>query len=112
MACDWPSLRGEADLRRLGRTRFGPGELDLTAFHPLGTARMGRDPATSVVDQDHRVHGHDDWWVVDGSVDGVAVIVQSGSKALRLLQTGIVQNYLLVMALGIFVFATIYVILT
>ena len=50
--------------------------------------------------------------VVDGSVNGIAVIVQSGSKALRLLQTGIVQNYLLMMALGIFVFATIYVILT
>ncbi|MCZ6875591.1 MAG: NADH-quinone oxidoreductase subunit L [bacterium] len=50
--------------------------------------------------------------VVDGSVNGLAVIVQSGSKALRLLQTGIVQNYLLVMALGIFVFVTIYVILT
>jgi NADH-quinone oxidoreductase subunit L len=50
--------------------------------------------------------------VVDGSVNGVAVIVQSGSRALRLIQTGLVQNYLLVMALGIFVFATIYVILT
>jgi NADH-quinone oxidoreductase subunit L len=46
--------------------------------------------------------------VVDGSVNGVALLVQSGARAFRLLQTGIVQNYLLVMALGVFVFATIY----
>ena len=50
--------------------------------------------------------------VVDGSVNGVALIVQSGARAFRLLQTGIVQNYLLVMALGVFVFATIYLIFT
>jgi NADH-quinone oxidoreductase subunit L len=50
--------------------------------------------------------------VVDGSVNGVAVIVQSGARAFRLLQTGVVQNYLLVMALGVFVFATIYLIFT
>jgi NADH-quinone oxidoreductase subunit L len=48
--------------------------------------------------------------VVDGSVNGVALVVYSGARAFRLLQTGIVQNYLLVMALGVFVFATIYLI--
>jgi NADH-quinone oxidoreductase subunit L len=50
--------------------------------------------------------------VVDGSVNGVALLVQSGARAFRLLQTGIVQNYLLVMALGVFVFATVYLIFT
>jgi NADH-quinone oxidoreductase subunit L len=50
--------------------------------------------------------------VVDGSVNGVAVIVQSGARAFRLVQTGIVQNYLLIMALGVFVFATLYLIFT
>jgi NADH-quinone oxidoreductase subunit L len=48
--------------------------------------------------------------VVDGSVNGVAVIVQSGARVFRLVQTGMVQNYLLVMALGVFVFATVYLI--
>jgi NADH-quinone oxidoreductase subunit L len=48
--------------------------------------------------------------VVDGSVNGVSVLVRSGSQVFRLLQTGIVQNYLLVMALGVFVFATVYLI--
>jgi NADH-quinone oxidoreductase subunit L len=46
--------------------------------------------------------------VVDGTVDGIATVIQSSSRAFRLVQTGLVQNYLLVMALGIFVFATIY----
>ncbi len=49
--------------------------------------------------------------VVDGSVDGVAVLVRSGSRAFRLVQTGIVQNYILVMTLGVFAFAAIFLIL-
>ncbi len=51
-----------------------------------------------------------DRFVVDGSVNGVATIVQRGSRAFRLIQTGLVQNYILVMALGVFVFATVYLI--
>ena len=53
-----------------------------------------------------------DLGLVDGAVNGVAVIVQSGARAFRLVQTGIVQNYLLVMALGVFIFATLYLIFT
>ncbi len=66
MAARWPRVRSFDDLRRL--PRFGPGDLDLTAFHPLGTAAMGLDPATSVVDPDHRVRGLPNTFVVDGSV--------------------------------------------
>jgi NADH-quinone oxidoreductase subunit L len=51
-----------------------------------------------------------DRFAVDGTVNGVAALIQMGSRVLRLAQTGIVQNYLLVMALGLFVFATIYLI--
>jgi NADH-quinone oxidoreductase subunit L len=51
-----------------------------------------------------------DRFVVDGSVNGVGVLVRGGSQMFRLVQTGIVQNYLLVMALGVFVFTTIYLI--
>ena len=36
--------------------------------HQAGTARMGDDPATSVTDPYGRVHGHDNLWVMDGSV--------------------------------------------
>jgi len=36
--------------------------------HQAGTCRMGDDPATSVTDPWGRVHGHDNLWVMDGSV--------------------------------------------
>jgi choline dehydrogenase-like flavoprotein len=37
-------------------------------FHLLGTARMGADPATSVVNADCRAHDVDNLYIVDGSV--------------------------------------------
>ena len=36
--------------------------------HQAGTCRMGDDPASSVVDRWQRVHGHDNLFVLDGSV--------------------------------------------
>jgi choline dehydrogenase len=39
-----------------------------TVYHPVGTCRMGTDPATSVVDLSLRVHGVDGLRVIDGSV--------------------------------------------
>jgi len=36
--------------------------------HQAGTCRMGDDPTTSVTDPWGRVHGHDNLWVMDGSV--------------------------------------------
>jgi choline dehydrogenase-like flavoprotein len=36
--------------------------------HQAGTCRMGSDPVTSVVDRWGRVHGHDNLFVIDGSV--------------------------------------------
>jgi len=46
----------------------------------------------------------------DGSVDGAANLVRGGSQVFRLLQTGVVQNYLLVMAFGVFIFVAIFLI--
>ena len=37
--------------------------------HQAGTARMGNDPATSVTDQWGRVHGHDNLYVMDASLN-------------------------------------------
>jgi len=36
--------------------------------HQAGTCRMGDDPGTSVTDPWGRVHGHENLWVMDGSV--------------------------------------------
>lgn len=47
---------------------LGPGRTVLAAPHPAGGARMGRDPKTSVVGFDHRVHGTDNLFVADPSV--------------------------------------------
>ncbi len=51
------------DPRELQRLRAKPGQLGLSAFHPLGTAAAGR-----VVDADLMVHGVDGLMVADGSV--------------------------------------------
>jgi choline dehydrogenase-like flavoprotein len=42
--------------------------LKLTAFHPMGTVRMGEDPARSVVDSFGRHHAVRNLWVADASV--------------------------------------------
>ncbi|NDW00187.1 GMC family oxidoreductase [Salipiger sp. PrR002] len=39
-----------------------------TVYHPVGTCRIGQDPATSVVDPELRVHGIDGLRVADSSV--------------------------------------------
>jgi choline dehydrogenase-like flavoprotein len=41
--------------------------IDLAAFHPLGTCRMGRDPSRSVVSVTHETHDVPGLFVVDGS---------------------------------------------
>lgn len=54
--------------RALDSRQLKPSDLDLSAYHPLGTARMGVDPGTSVVDELGRVRGVNHWLVCDGSV--------------------------------------------
>jgi len=60
-------LRSRADLEALRRSTIKAWDLDLSAYHPLGTARMGRDRATSVVGQDHQVHDTPGLYIVDGA---------------------------------------------
>jgi len=55
------------DLAKLRRARIRPWDLDLSAYHPLGTARMGVDPHSSVVGPDHEVHDTPGLYVVDGA---------------------------------------------
>jgi choline dehydrogenase-like flavoprotein len=62
-----PPLR-DGDLGPLLEARIAPRHVEAMAFHPLGTARAGTDPATSVVDGDLAVHGVRGVHVCDGSV--------------------------------------------
>jgi len=63
-------LTSLADVERLERD--GPQQLrardiELTAYHPLGTCRMGVDASRSVIDGQHECHDVDNLFVVDGS---------------------------------------------
>jgi NADH-quinone oxidoreductase subunit L len=49
-----------------------------------------------------------DKYVVDGAVNGVAYSARGGSTFLRRLQTGVVQNYALVMGAGVVLLAVVY----
>lgn len=62
-----PALR-EGDSRPLREARIRPADLELMAFHPLGTAAAGSDPSRSVVDASGRVHGVEGLYVADASV--------------------------------------------
>jgi choline dehydrogenase-like flavoprotein len=60
-------LEGPDDLVKLRRANLRAWDLDLSAYHPLGTARMGIDRAASVVGPDHQVHDTPGLYVVDGA---------------------------------------------
>lgn len=55
------------DLESL-QQRVRPDHLRLTAFHPMGTARMGADPERAVLDPYGRHHVVSGLWVADASV--------------------------------------------
>ncbi|HEY4240417.1 MAG TPA: GMC family oxidoreductase [Kofleriaceae bacterium] len=55
------------ELAALRRAKVRARDLDLSAYHPLGTARMGIDPSQSVVGPDHQCHDTPGLYIVDGS---------------------------------------------
>ena len=61
------SIDARADLEQLRERRVRPHHLKLTAFHPMGTARMGSDPEQSVVDPFGHHHSVRRLWVADAS---------------------------------------------
>jgi choline dehydrogenase-like flavoprotein len=60
-------INGPDDLVKLRRATLRAWDLDLSAYHPLGTARMGMDPTSSVVGADHQMHDTDALYIVDGA---------------------------------------------
>ncbi len=69
----WPTmsrfsrLKGLADVERLEAASLSPREIDITAYHPLGSCRMGKDPLASVVGESHETHDVHNLYVCDGS---------------------------------------------
>jgi NADH-quinone oxidoreductase subunit L len=55
-----------------------------------------------------RVSAAFDFSFVDGLVNAIADLIQGGSQSFRRIQTGVIQNYLLAMAMGVFVIVSLY----
>ncbi len=60
-------IRDVCDVETLERAHFAARHVDLTAYHPLGTARMGKAPLRSVVDLTHESHDVHNLFICDGS---------------------------------------------
>ena len=57
--------RGELD--RLRTASIRASDVEMTAYHPLGTCRIGVDPRSSVTDQNHESYEARGLYVVDGA---------------------------------------------
>lgn len=62
-----PVIRSEVDLQALLRQRLRPRDFLVSAFHPLGTARIGVSADVGVCDESHQVFGKRGLYVMDGS---------------------------------------------
>jgi choline dehydrogenase-like flavoprotein len=60
-------IASRRDLERLRELAPRPGDFEVTAYHPLGTCRIGTDPRTSVLGPDHEAHEVAGLYVADGS---------------------------------------------
>lgn len=80
-------LRSLRDVEALENSSFAARHLDMSAYHPLGTARMGVDPFRSVVNADHEAHDVLNLFICDGAAvpgpPGVNPQVTIMSLALR-----------------------------
>lgn len=62
------SITREEGVEKIYRAKIKPKDLDLQAFHPLGTCRMGADPREAALDPSGRLYGMDNVYVADGSI--------------------------------------------
>jgi choline dehydrogenase-like flavoprotein len=60
-------LSTTAEVRTLRSMSLSASAFDLTAYHPLGTCRIGTDPRTSVLGPDFETHEVERLFVADGS---------------------------------------------
>ena len=63
-----PELTREDGVARIRARKIRAKDLDLQAFHPLGTCRMGANPKKAVCDPYGRFYGLDNVFIADGSI--------------------------------------------
>jgi choline dehydrogenase-like flavoprotein len=61
-----PEVYTEDGARAIADMKLKAMDFEVTAYHPLGTARIGTDPKTSVCGPDHETHEVESLYVVDG----------------------------------------------
>jgi choline dehydrogenase-like flavoprotein len=64
----YPVLRSVEEVRQVNAEKVKPSDLKLSAYHPMGTARMGEDPRRAVVDSNGRSFACEDLYVCDASL--------------------------------------------
>jgi choline dehydrogenase-like flavoprotein len=62
------SMKTPADIEKLHKLKSGPNQLSMFSAHPLGTARMGTNPKTSVVGPTMEMYDYPGIYVADGSI--------------------------------------------
>lgn len=62
-----PLLTSERELDAWEKRKWKARDFNMSAYHPLGTARLGPTPIQGVCDADHRVFGWEGLYVMDGS---------------------------------------------
>ena len=60
-------VRTRRDIAMLRELDVRAGDFEVTAYHPLGTCRIGTDPRTSVLGPDYETHEVKSLYVADGS---------------------------------------------
>ncbi len=65
---DVPIVKTERDINVLYRSKIQPSHLELMAFHPMGTARMGNDISDSVVNEYCETHEIKNLYIIDASI--------------------------------------------
>jgi choline dehydrogenase-like flavoprotein len=60
-------VSSKEDLARLRARSMRPGDIEVTAFHPLGTCRIGGSPESSCLGPDHEARDVAGLYVCDGS---------------------------------------------
>lgn len=65
---DVPLIKTEKEVNTLYRGRIPSSHLELMAFHPMGTARMGSDISNSVVNEFCETHEIQNLYIVDASI--------------------------------------------
>jgi hypothetical protein len=89
-------LRSLDDVAKLERATVPARHMDLTAYHPLGTARMGVGPLSSVVDETNEAHDVHHLFISDGSAvpSSLGVNPQLTLMAMSLRAAGFVHRRL------------------